>query len=191
MIADEKRTTFEREALPLLDAVYRVARSLTRDEAQAADLSQETMLKAYRAWHQFRPGSNVRAWLMTILRNTFNTEYRKDRRAPLLFDTPALEAAAAWNTDIGLTQAQPFDQMVDDEVWRAIRSLPETFRETLVLSDIEELSYDQIAHITAVPTGTVKSRLFRARQALQKKLCDYAVSMGYIRPRVCVEEAGT
>ncbi len=181
---EAKRQAFEREALPQLDAVYRVALRLAGDESQADDLTQETMLKAFRSWHQYRPGTNVRAWLFTILRRTFINEYRKARRAGPTVDVSEIEAYTVFeqvqDTD---PEGRFFDQLVDEDVLAAINRLPDDFRETLVLSDVEGLSYAEIAQITNVPVGTVKSRLFRARQSLQKVLYDYAVEMGYIEER--------
>jgi RNA polymerase sigma-70 factor (ECF subfamily) len=173
---------FEAEALPHLDAVYRLALRLAGDEMQAEDLTQETMLKAYRAWHQYKSGTNVRAWLLTILRHTFINQYRKAKRAGPTVDVAEIEAFTVFHNVMEVDpEGSFFNQIVDDEVLRAIDRLPEEFRETLVLSDVEQMSYAEIADITGVPVGTVKSRLFRARQALQKELYDYAVEMGYIK----------
>ena len=183
-MVDTQRETFEAEALPHLDTVYRVALRLSGDESQADDLTQETMLKAYRAWAQFRKGTNARAWLLTILRNTFINEDRKRRKTGPTVDVTEVEAYTVFHD---LQDADPegrfFDQLVDDDVTRAIDELPDEFREALVLSDVEGLPYAEIARITEVPVGTVKSRIFRARQALQKRLYDYAVEMGYIGTR--------
>jgi RNA polymerase sigma-70 factor (ECF subfamily) len=180
--ADEKREAFEQEALPHLDAVYRVALRLAGDAAQADDLTQETMLKAYRAWHQYKPGTNIRAWLLTILRHTFINEYRRKKHLAATVDVDEVEGFTVF-ADVQEVDPEGrfFDRIVDDEVLRAIDRLPEEFRETLVLSDVEGLSYGEIAEVTGVPVGTVKSRLFRARQALQRQLYDYAVEMGYIK----------
>lgn len=181
--AETTRLAFEKEALPHLDTVYRVALRLSGSEAQAEDLAQETMLKAFRAWHQYRTGTNIRAWLLTILRNTFINEYRKNRRSPSV-NIADIEAYTVFQ-DVQETDPEGrfFEEIIDDEVLRAIDSLGEEFRETLVLSDVEGLTYQEIAAITGVPVGTVKSRIFRARQALQRQLYHYAVEMGYIRPR--------
>ena len=183
-IPDGNRRTFEAQALPHLDALYRVALRFAGDEAQAEDLVQDTMLKAYRAWHQYRPGTNLRAWLLTILRNTFINEYRRTKRAGRQVDVTAIEAHTVFGEvqDVD-PEGTFFDRIVDDEVLQAIDALPDEFRETLVLSDVEGLPYAEIAEITEVPVGTVKSRLFRARQALQRRLYEYAVAMGYIRKR--------
>src|SRR6184192_2278366 len=178
----EKGASFEREALTHLDSLYRVALRLTGNPAEADDLVQETMLKAYRAWHQFEKGSNAKGWLLTILRHAFINEYRRRTRHPETVDIDAIEPFSVFEE---LQDEDPqgtfFDRIVDDEVLRAIDNLPEQFRETVVLSDVEGLSYDEIARILEVPVGTVKSRLFRARRMLQGKLYDYAVGMGYIK----------
>jgi RNA polymerase sigma-70 factor (ECF subfamily) len=140
------------------------------------------MLKAFRAWHQYERGTNARAWLLTILRHTFINQYRKAQRGGVHIDINEIESFSVFHevqdTD---PEGSFFDELVDEEVTRAIDGLPDEFRETLVLSDVEGLPYAEIAKITEVPVGTVKSRLFRARQALQKVLYDYAVEMGYIK----------
>ncbi len=179
---DEKRQSFEREALVHLDALYRVALRLTGNAADADDLVQETMLKAYRAWHQYEQGTNAKGWLLTILRHAFINEYRRRTRHPETVDLDAIEPFAVFE-DIQEDDPQGrfFDQIVDDEVLRAIDELPEQFREAIVLSDVEGMSYEEVARILAVPIGTVKSRLFRARRLLQAKLYEYAVGMGYIK----------
>src|SRR5436309_2814209 len=178
----DKRASFEREALVHLDSLYRVALRLTGNPAEADDLVQETMLKAYRAWHQFERGTNAKGWLLTILRHAFINEYRRRTRHPETVDIDAIEPFSVFEE---LQDEDPqgtfFDRIVDDEVLRAIDLLPEQFRETVVLSDVEGMSYEEIARILEVPVGTVKSRLFRARRLLQQKLYDYAVGMGYIK----------
>jgi RNA polymerase sigma-70 factor, ECF subfamily len=178
----DKRESFEREALVHLDSLYRVALRLTANAAEADDLVQETMLKAYRAWDQFQRGTNAKGWLLTILRHAFINEYRRRTRHPETVDLDAIEPFSVFEE---LQDDDPqgtfFDRIVDDEVLRAIDELPEQFRETAVLSDVEGLSYEEIARVLDVPVGTVKSRLFRARRLLQQKLYNYAVGMGYIK----------
>ncbi len=179
---DEKRESFEREALVHLDVLYRVALRLTGNPADADDLVQETMLKAYRAWDQYEKGTNAKAWMLTILRHAFINEYRRRTRHPETVDVDSIEPYAVFpEVQDEDPQGAFFDRIVDDEVLRAIDQLPEVFRETLVLSDVEGMSYQEIAGILEVPVGTVKSRLFRARHLLQGKLYDYAVEMGYIK----------
>lgn len=179
-----RRSAFEKEALVHLDALYRVGLRLTGNAADADDLVQETMLKAYRSWDQYQPGTNAKGWLLTILRNSFINEYRRRTRHPETVDVDTIEPFAVFQ-DIQEEDPQGafFDQIVDDEVLRAIDGLPEAFRETVVLSDVEGMSYQEIGKILGIPVGTVKSRLFRARQMLQGKLYDYAVGNGYIKGR--------
>jgi len=181
---EHKRAAFEAEALPHLDTVYRVALRLAGDESLAEDIAQEAMLKAYRSWHQYRPGTNVRAWLLTIVRHTFINQYRKAGRRGTQVDVHEIEPYTVFQEvqDVD-PEGSLFDRIVDDEVLEAIDEIPDEFRETLVLSDMEGLTYAEIAEVTGVPVGTVKSRLFRARQALQRRLYDYAVEMGYITRR--------
>jgi RNA polymerase sigma-70 factor (ECF subfamily) len=179
---DQKREAFEREALVHLDALYRVALRLTGNSSDADDLVQDTLLKAYRAWDQFEPGTNAKGWLLTILRHAFINEYRRRRRRPDMVDVDALEPFAVFpEVQEEDPQGAFFERIVDDEVLRSIDALPEAFRETLVLSDVEGLNYQEIARTLDVPVGTVKSRLFRARRMLQGKLYRYAVEMGYIK----------
>ena len=179
---DEKRASFDREALVHLDVLYRVALRLSGNPSDADDLVQETMLKAYRAWDQYEKGTNAKAWLLTILRHAFINEYRRRTRHPETVDLDKIEPYAVFpEVQDEDPQGAFFDRIVDDEVLRAIDQLPVAFRETLVLSDVEGMSYQEIAGILDIPVGTVKSRLFRARQLLQGKLYDYAVEMGYIK----------
>jgi RNA polymerase sigma-70 factor, ECF subfamily len=179
---EDRRAGFEREALVHLDTLYRVALRLAGSAADAEDLVQETMLRAYRAWDRFTPGTNAKGWLLTILRHLFINEYRRRRRHPETVDVDTIEPFAVFE-DIQETDPQGafFDRIVDDEVLRAVDQLPEAFREAVMLSDVEGLSYEEIAKVMEVPVGTVKSRLFRGRRMLQGKLYDYAVSMGYIK----------
>lgn len=179
-----RRSAFEKEALVHLDALYRVALRLTGNAADADDLVQETMLKAYRSWEQYQPGTNAKGWLLTILRNSFINEYRRRTRHPETVDVDTIEPFAVFQ-DIQEEDPQGafFDKIVDDEVLRAIDGLPEAFRETVVLSDVEGMTYQEIGQILGIPVGTVKSRLFRARQMLQGKLYEYAVGNGYIKGR--------
>ena len=176
--------SFDDEALPHLDALYRVALRLTGDAARAEDLVQDTMLKAYRSWRQYRPGTNAKGWLLTILRNTFINDYRRRKLEPVAMDLDAVEPHAIYR-DIETADPEGafFSQIVDEKVLQAVDALPAEFREVLVLSDMEGLRYAEIAETLQVPVGTVKSRLFRARRLLQAALYEHAVEMGYIKPR--------
>ncbi len=176
------RESFELECMPYLDVLYRYAYGLTGDEMHADDLVQETMLKAYRAWHQFRAGTNVRAWLLTILRNTLYTEYRTARRQGTVVDLDTVESYVAFDQ---LSDMDPegrfFDSLMDIDVQAAVERLPERFREAFLLS-IEGLDYREIAEVLGVPIGTVRSRIHRARHSLRNELFAYAVREGHIRP---------
>ena len=184
VINDTRKETFEIEALPHLDAVYRFATMLAGDPVNADDLVQETMLRAFRSWHRFRTGTNARAWLFTILRNVFISDYRRNRRKDQTVDLSEVEEITLVEPMEGEDpEARFLHRLVDDEVLACIAALPDVYRETLLLSDVEGLSYDEVAKVLGLPLGTVKSRLFRARQVLQRQLHDYAVEMGYIRPR--------
>lgn len=182
---------FAEEALPHMEAVYRFALRLCRGrEAEAEDLVQDTFVRAYRSWESYQPGTNCRSWLFTICRNQFlRQEERRGRRSEIPAsefdaDVEALATTAVFNE---VASADPertfFDSFVDEEVMRAIDELPDPFREVVVLSDLEGLSYPELASVLDIPVGTVKSRLFRGRRILQQSLYEYALEMGYIRPR--------
>jgi len=177
----EKQATFEREALVHLDVLYRVALRLTGSAADAEDLVQETVLRAFRSWEQYAQGTNARAWLLTILRNQFINEYRRRQRHARATEEIAADPHAVFLSvrDVDPTGAF-FDRIVDDRVIAAIDALPDEFREVVQLVDAEGLSYEEAAQVLGAPIGTVKSRLFRARRRLQQELYDYAVEAGYI-----------
>lgn len=182
---------FAEEALPHMDAVYRFALRLAAGrEDEAEDLVQETFLRAHRSWGTFTRGSNARAWLFTICRNVFlRGEERRGRRpevpeSEVDADVEALAATAAFSeVEAADPERSFFDSLVDGEVVRALDALSPAFREAVVLSDLEGLSYPEMAEVLGVPAGTVKSRLFRGRRLLQQALYGYALEMGYIRPR--------
>jgi len=160
-----------------------VALRFAGEPSGAEDLVQDTMLRAFRGWSGFRPGTNVRAWLLTILRNTFINEYRRRRREPVPMDLDAIEPYAVHEATASDPEGEFFSQIVDARVLQAVDALPEPFREVVVLSDMEGLNYAEIAEAVGVPVGTVKSRLFRGRRQLQRDLYEHAVAMGYIAPR--------
>ncbi len=187
MSASTAPTRFDDEVLPHLDLLYRVALRLSGDPAVAEDLVQDAVLKALRAWGSFRPGSNVRAWLVTILRNEFINNWRRARRAPQQVDNEALpEPADPADPD---PEGRFFAELVDEEVTAALDSLPDEFRDVVVLSDLEGLPYAEVAEALAIPVGTVKSRLFRGRRILKGLLRRYAQEAGVIR--TTDEEEGT
>jgi RNA polymerase sigma-70 factor, ECF subfamily len=179
---------FAEEALPWLDAVYRFALRLTAgDVAEAEDLAQETFLRAHRHWATFQRGTSARSWLFTITRNTYLRRLERSARRPetpeseIGFDVGAVSAANVFGTGVTLPDREFFDSFIDQEVIRAVEALPRDFREVVVLSDVEGLSYGEIVEVTGLPLGTVKSRLFRGRRQLQKALYEYATLMGYVR----------
>lgn len=179
----DPRRTFEDEALPYLDSVYSVALALARDRSLAEDLTQETMFRAFRYWHRYQPGTNVCAWLLTILRNTYFTGYRRQQRRLDTTEPEAADDVSHYPAPHEDPEGRFFEQLVDETVLQAIDALPDELRETLVLSDMEGFAYQEISEITGVPIGTVKSRLFRARQILQRRLYQYAVEAGHIKAK--------
>lgn len=184
-----KRKSFEAEALPHMDALYRTALRMTKNSNDAEDLVQETFVKAYRFWDKFETGSNCRAWLFKIMTNIFINDYRAKSRAPQSVDVDDIDDGYLYNylADSKSDQnpeEQLFAKLLDDDVKRAIEELPDDFRVVVVLSFLEGFSYQEIAEIADLQLGTVKSRLHRGRKLLQKQLLDYAVRNGYIRGRV-------
>lgn len=170
--------SFDSEALPHLDTLYRVALRLTGEPAAADDLVQETMLRAWRNWNSFRAGSNARAWMVTILRNEFINGWRREKRRPAGVDIEAVpEIGDAGNPD---PEGRFFSSLMDHEVTEALDALPDDFRDVVVLSDLEELPYAEVSEVLGIPVGTVKSRLFRARRILQDRLRRYAVESGIV-----------
>ncbi len=175
---DGKAAAFEREALPHLDAVYRFALSLAGDAAGAEDLAQETLLNAFRSWHRYRPGTNIRAWLFTILRNLAISNHRRTRHHFHPCDFSELEGKLATSQPgSGDVERQTLDRVTAERVISAMQALSPDFREALVLRDVEGFSYSEVADLTGVSVGTVKSRLFRARRVLQQRLAHLAAEV--------------
>jgi RNA polymerase sigma-70 factor (ECF subfamily) len=188
------RKEFERLALVYLDDLYRMGFSFTRQKADAEDLVQRSILKAFRAFHCFERGTNMKAWLFKILRNTFISDYRqKKRHAVQSIEDDEAEFSfykAAQEEARKASEAMPEEAVIDpakleyvlgDEVKRALDSLSEDFREVIFLCDVQGLSYLEIADILDVPVGTVRSRIARARGQMQKLLWQYAKDKGLWR----------
>ncbi len=188
--ARERRKRFEGEVLEHLDAMYSFALKLSRSRDEAQDLVSETVLRALERWEQYQLGTNARAWLFTILYRIFVSRKRRiDAR-----ELPLAEESENGSSREVVGDADPeghfYDSFVDEEVTRAIDELPEEYRTAVVLSDLHGLRYAEIAAVLDIPEGTVKSRLFRGRRILQKKLVDYALEMGYIKqpPALAITE---
>jgi RNA polymerase sigma-70 factor (ECF subfamily) len=185
------KATFADQAMDFMPALYTAALRMTRNAADAEDLVQETYLKAYRAFGSFEQGTNLKAWLYKILTNTFINAYRSRRRRPeqteiedvedlyLYRRLGGLEAATAGRS----AEEEVLDHFTDTDVKEALESLPESFRMTVLLADVEGFSYREIADILDIPIGTVMSRLHRGRRALQKALFDFGMERGLVGDR--------
>ena len=179
---EDRRARFESEVTAHLDSLYTFALKLTRLQHDAEDLVSDTIVRAFDRWEQYTLGTNARAWLFTILYHAFVNRRRTERREVLFSENdderPRFEVVGESDPERDF-----YDSIVDEEVMRAIDSLPAHYREAVLLSDLHEFRYAEIAEILGVPEGTAKSRLFRGRRMLQRKLIRYAVDMGYVKPR--------
>jgi len=179
---------FERDAMQYTRQLYTAAMRMTRNPSDAEDLLQETFLKAYRAYHTFEAGTNLKAWLYRILTNTYINKYRKESRRPSEVDLGSVEdlylyrrigseeSAEAART----TEDRVLDGLVESDIKAAVESLPVNFRLPVLLADLEGFAYKEIAEILNIPVGTVMSRLHRGRKAMQKALWDYAAKRGLV-----------
>jgi RNA polymerase sigma-70 factor (ECF subfamily) len=178
---------FERSALEHLDALYGTALRLTRNQSEAEDLVQDTLVRAYRFQHQFEAGTNLKAWLLRILTNTFINHYRRSARERKVLDqeegSPVGDGVMSRSAMRGLLDANTVAQegLLREEIAAALDDLPDDYRAMIVLADVEELSYKEIAETVNVPIGTVMSRLHRARKLMQKRLITQAIQMGIVR----------
>ena len=183
---DDLRKEFEQEALPHMSALYSFAVRLTRDRDDAADLVQETYLKAFRFFDKFERGTNCKAWLFRILKNSYINRFRKTSKAPDTVEYDAIEefyeTIRDSSVETSVVEEQVIDNALDDEVAKAIESLPEEFRTVIILCDIESFTYEEIAEFIDCPIGTVRSRLHRARKLLAGSLAEYARKRGFEIP---------
>ncbi len=180
----ERHREFEREALPHTDLLYNYALRMTNHPADADDLLQETFLKAYRFWDKYEPGTNIRAWLFRIMKNSYINRYRKETKEPATVDYNEVENFYATvkdrASDSNDLQETLYGNLLDDDVASAVADLPEDFRTVVILCDIEGLSYEEIAEFVDIPLGTVRSRLHRGRKLLRERLHGYAKKRGYV-----------
>ena len=167
-----------------MDVLYNYALRMTSNPDDANDLVQETFMKAYRFWDKYEKGTNIRAWLFRIMKNSYINRYRKETKEPETVDYNDIQNfynnIRYESTDPNDLQEKIFGGLLEDDVARALESLPEEFRTVVILCDIEGLSYEEIAEFVDCPIGTVRSRLHRGRQMLRAKLYDYAKKRGYV-----------
>nr|WP_229382288.1 sigma-70 family RNA polymerase sigma factor [Microbacterium schleiferi] len=186
----DPRAQFEEQALPFMDQLYAAAMRMTRNPADAADLVQETFVKAYASWSSFTQGTNLKAWLYRILTNAYINTYRKKQREPYQSAIEDLEdwqlggAESTTSTRTRSAEAEAIDHMPASVVKDALQSIPEDFRLAVYLADVEGFAYQEIADIMKTPIGTVMSRLHRGRRMLRELLAEYATERGIsVAPR--------
>jgi RNA polymerase sigma-70 factor (ECF subfamily) len=188
-MSEQSSWNFENADLPFRDQLYKTALRLTRSSEDAEDLLQETYLKAYRHYASFQPGTNLKAWLFKILKNTFINEYRRRKQLPAQVDFADLEEtfeSALATTDSSATRTpeeELLEHSLDAEVRTSLVALPHNYKVVVLLADIEGYAYKEIADVLAIPVGTVMSRLYRGRRLLEKALLSYGVRYNYLHHR--------
>nr|WP_245532426.1 sigma-70 family RNA polymerase sigma factor [Acaricomes phytoseiuli] len=182
---EQRRARFERDAMQYVDQLYSAAMRMARNPADAEDLVQEAYTKAFSAFHQYKPGTNLKAWLYRILTNTYINLYRKRQREPQQSGSDQVEdwqlVRAESHTSSGLrsAEAEALDHLPDSDVKRALQDIPEEFRLAVYFADVEGFAYKEISSIMNTPIGTVMSRLHRGRKLLRDQLADYAAERGF------------
>lgn len=190
------RSTFAAQALEFAPQLYSAALRMTRNPADAEDLVQETYLRGYRSFHTFTEGTNLRAWLFRILTNGYIDTYHKKQRNPDEVDLGEVEELTLYRGVRGLdraassAEAEVFEMFTDDEVKAALEALPETYRIPVLLADVEDFSYREIAEILDIPIGTVMSRLHRGRRAMQRSLLDFVQRHGIVTREPAIQASG-
>lgn len=184
---------FNKEIVPHFDALYNFIFSLTRNEEDANDVLQDTLMRAYRALENYQQGTNAKAWLFTIAKNSYINEYRRRSKAAIPTDFNAFtnvqeEDDSSYLSSYGDFRTEMFDKMMGDEVTDAINAIPDAFRIPILLCDVEDFSYEEISAITGVKLNTVRTRIHRGRGLLRDLLTDYAIKRGFLTPPKDSEE---
>jgi RNA polymerase sigma-70 factor, ECF subfamily len=178
-----KQEDFNEEIIPHLDALYNFALRLTTDPNDAEDLVQDTIVKAYRFFNSYEKGTNAKAWLFRILKNSYINNYRKMSKKPQQVDYDEIstfyETVRAERTDTSDLEDKMYRDLMDDDITGALEELPEDFRTVVLLCDVEGFTYEEIANMLDVPIGTIRSRLHRGRNLLKAQLMEYARKRGF------------
>ena len=177
---ESKKKEFEEIAFQHMDSLYGAALRMTRDGSDAQDLVQDTYIRAFRFFDKFEKGTNFKAWLFKILKNVYINKYRKELKKPQMVNIADVEASGDLKEEV-TPEDEIFNGLLDDDITRAMDDLPEEFRLAIILSDLQGLSYKEVAEILDRPIGTVMSRLHRGRKLLRSSLRDYAKKHGYIK----------